>query len=103
MLAMRRLLTIWAFVAATGASAQAPDGKYLDGQGSKVAVILAHGPVIDVYVLDDRDARVAESRRALVSDRYQQVPVPGARHYYVGHEDVVAQAVRAWLVQQEAH
>lgn len=59
-------------------------------------------PVIDVYAEDDRDAKAAAFRKALVSDRFVQVPVAGAKHDYRGYEDVVAGAVIGWLRKQEA-
>jgi pimeloyl-ACP methyl ester carboxylesterase len=58
-------------------------------------------PVIDVYAENDRDAKAAEFRKPFVSDRFVQVPVPGAKHDYKGYEKVVADAVTAWLKQQE--
>lgn len=59
-------------------------------------------PVIDVYAENDRDAKAAEFRKPLVSDRFVQVPVPGATHDYRGHEKFVADAVNGWLKKQEA-
>lgn len=58
-------------------------------------------PVIDIYAENDRDARAAEFRKSLVSDRFTQVPVPGATHDYRGHEKFVAEAVITWLRKQE--
>lgn len=58
-------------------------------------------PVIDVYAENDRDAKSAEFRKPFVSDRFLQVPVPGAKHDYRGYEKVVADAVNGWLRKQE--
>jgi len=58
-------------------------------------------PVIDVYAENDRDAKSAEFRKPLVSDRFLQVAVPGAKHDYRGYEKVVADAVNGWLRKQE--
>jgi pimeloyl-ACP methyl ester carboxylesterase len=59
-------------------------------------------PVIDVYAENDRDAESAKFRKPFVSDRFLQVPVPGAKHDYRGFEKFVADAVTGWLRQQEA-
>ena len=59
-------------------------------------------PVIDIYAENDRDAKAAEFRKPLVSDRFVQVPVPGATHNYRGYEKVVADAVNSWLRTQES-
>lgn len=58
-------------------------------------------PVIDVYAENDRDAKAAEFRKSMVSGRFVQVPVPGARHDYRGYEKFVADAVNGWLRKQE--
>lgn len=58
-------------------------------------------PVIDIYAENDRDAKSAELRKPLVSDRFLQVPIPGAKHDYRGYEIVVADAVNTWLRKQE--
>jgi pimeloyl-ACP methyl ester carboxylesterase len=58
-------------------------------------------PVIDVYAENDRDAKSAEFRKPLVSDRFIQISVPGATHDYRGYEKVVADAVIGWLQKQE--
>lgn len=58
-------------------------------------------PVLDVYAENDRDAKSAEARKALVSDRFVQVPIAGAMHDYKGHEKQVADAVIAWIEKQE--
>lgn len=58
-------------------------------------------PVIDVYAENDRDAKSAELRKPLVSGRFVQVPVLGAKHDYRGHEKFVADAVIGWLKKQE--
>jgi len=57
-------------------------------------------PVLDVYAEDDRDAKFAENRKAFVSERFKQVPIPGAKHDYSGHEDQVNAAVITWLRDQ---
>lgn len=58
-------------------------------------------PVVDIYAENDRDARAAEFRRPLVSERFTQIPVPGATHDYRGHEKFVAEAVVGWIRKQE--
>lgn len=58
-------------------------------------------PVLDVYAENDRDAKAAEFRKSYVSERFVQVPVPGAKHDYRGHERAVADAVNGWLRKQE--
>lgn len=58
-------------------------------------------PVIDVYAENDRDAQFAEFRNPFVSDRFVQVPIPGAKHDYRGYEKPVAEAVVGWLKKQE--
>jgi len=58
-------------------------------------------PVIDVYAEDDRDAKFAAFRKAFVSERFRQVPIPGAKHSYRGHEKQVTDVVVAWLREQE--
>lgn len=57
-------------------------------------------PVLDVYAEDDRDAQSAEGRKPFVSERFRQVPIPGAKHDYSGHENQVNAAVIAWLKEQ---
>lgn len=59
-------------------------------------------PVINVYGENDQYLRAAELRRPLVSERYVQVSIPGAKHDYRGYEKPVAEAVVAWLKKQEA-
>lgn len=59
-------------------------------------------PVIDIYAENDRDAKFAEHRKRYVSDRYVQVPIPGAKHDYRGYERPVADAAINWLKAQEA-
>ena len=58
-------------------------------------------PVLDVYAENDRDAAFAATRRPMVSDRFLQVPIAGAKHDYRGYEAQVASAVMAWLMQRE--
>lgn len=57
-------------------------------------------PVLDIYAENDRDAQAAQARRGLVSERFTQVPVPGAKHDYRGYEAQVANAVNGWLQKQ---
>ena len=59
-------------------------------------------PVIDVYAENDRDAQAAGFRKSFVSERFVQVPIPGAKHDYRGYEKPVADAVIDWLQKQEA-
>jgi len=59
-------------------------------------------PVIDVYAVNDRDAKAAEFRKPLLSESFVQVPVAGATHDYRGHEKAVADAVNSWLRKEEA-
>jgi dienelactone hydrolase len=59
-------------------------------------------PVIDIYAENDRDAKSAEFRKPMISDRFVQVPVPGTKHDYHGYETFVADAVNGWLKKQEA-
>ena len=58
-------------------------------------------PVIDVYGNNDMDAKAASFRKPLVSERFVQVEIPGAKHDYRGYERPVADAVITWLKQQE--
>lgn len=59
-------------------------------------------PVIDVFAENDRDAKSAEFRKPMVSDRFVQISIPGAKHDYRGYEKVVASAVNDWLKKQES-
>jgi len=59
-------------------------------------------PVIDIYAESDRDAKFAEFRKPLVSDRFIQVPVSGAKHDYRGFEKFIAETVNGWLRKQES-
>lgn len=59
-------------------------------------------PVLDVYADGGPDAKSAEFRKPLVSDSYIQVVISGAKHDYRGYDDQVANAVLAWLRQQES-
>jgi pimeloyl-ACP methyl ester carboxylesterase len=59
-------------------------------------------PVIDIYADSGADARSAEFREPLVSERYTQVVIPGARHDYRGYENQINKAVFTWLKQREA-
>jgi predicted alpha/beta-hydrolase family hydrolase len=58
-------------------------------------------PVIDIYAEADRDAKAAEFRRGMVSERYVQIPISGAKHSYRGYEKPVCDAVNGWLKKQE--
>jgi len=58
-------------------------------------------PVLDIYAENDRDAQFAENRKAMVSDRFVQVPIAGAKHDYRGYDQQIAQAVNTWLTKQE--
>ncbi|NYE23632.1 dienelactone hydrolase family protein [Pigmentiphaga litoralis] len=58
-------------------------------------------PVLDIYAENDRDAQFAENRKAMVSDRFVQVPIVGAKHDYRGYDQQIAQAVNTWLTKQE--
>jgi predicted alpha/beta-hydrolase family hydrolase len=59
-------------------------------------------PVLDVYAENDQDAKFAENRKPLVSERFKQVSIPDAKHDYRGYEDQVRAAVITWLKEQEA-
>jgi len=59
-------------------------------------------PVLDIYADSGRDAKAADFRSRFVSPRYKQVPIPGARHEYEGHESEVNAAAVAWLKEQAA-
>ncbi len=59
-------------------------------------------PVLDVYADSGRDAKAADFRKRFASPRYKQVPIPGARHEYEGHESEVNAAAVAWLKEQTA-
>lgn len=59
-------------------------------------------PVLDIYAENDRDAQFAENRKPMLSDRFTQVPIPGAKHDYRGYDKQIDQAVIAWLAKQEA-
>jgi dienelactone hydrolase len=59
-------------------------------------------PIIDVYAESDRDAQFAENRKPLLSERFVQVPIAGAKHDYRGYDNQVTQAVIGWLKKQEA-
>jgi pimeloyl-ACP methyl ester carboxylesterase len=59
-------------------------------------------PIIDVYAESDRDAQFAENRKPLLSERFVQVPIAGAKHDYRGYDNQVKQAVIGWLKKQEA-
>lgn len=60
-------------------------------------------PVLDVYAENDRDAQAAAARKNLVSERFTQVSIPGAKHDYKGYEQPVAQAVNGWLRKQSGN
>ena len=58
-------------------------------------------PVIDVYGDNEMDAKAASFRKPLVSERFIQIEIPGAKHDYRGYEKPVADAVMGWLKKQE--
>lgn len=58
-------------------------------------------PVIDVYGDNEMDAKAASFRKPLVSERFVQVEIPGAKHDYRGYEKQVTDPVVAWLEKQE--
>jgi pimeloyl-ACP methyl ester carboxylesterase len=58
-------------------------------------------PVIDIYADTGADAKSAGFRKVFVSDRYTQVIISGAKHDFRGYDNQVAEAVIAWLKQQE--
>ncbi|WP_332671972.1 alpha/beta fold hydrolase [Aromatoleum sp.] len=59
-------------------------------------------PIIDIYGDNEMDAKAASFRKTLVSERFLQVVIPGAKHDYRGYEKPVADAVIGWLKQQDA-
>ncbi len=58
-------------------------------------------PVIDIYGDNEMDAKAASFRKPLVSERFMQIEIPGAKHDYRGYERPVADAVIGWLKKQE--
>lgn len=58
-------------------------------------------PVLDIYAENDRDAKFAENRQHFVSERFKQVPIPGAKHDYGCCESAVNAAAIGWLKIQE--
>lgn len=58
-------------------------------------------PVVDVFGDNEMDAKAAAFRKPLVSERFVQVEIPGAKHDYRGYEKQVADAVVGWLKKQE--
>jgi pimeloyl-ACP methyl ester carboxylesterase len=58
--------------------------------------------VIDVHADSGPDAKSAEFRKAFVSNRYKQVVISGAKHDFRGYDSQIAEAVIAWLKQQES-
>mgnify|MGYP003820141319 FL=1 len=58
-------------------------------------------PVIDVHGDNEMDAKAASFRKPLVSERFIQIEIPGAKHDYRGYERPVADAVIGWLKKQE--
>ncbi|WP_019562398.1 dienelactone hydrolase family protein [Caldimonas manganoxidans] len=58
-------------------------------------------PVIDIYAESDQDLKFAEFRKPFVSDRFKQVPIPGAKHDYRGYDKQIADIVIGWLREQE--
>jgi len=61
-------------------------------------------PVLDVYGDggDGQDAVDAKVRSDMVSDRYQQVLIPGANHKFTSHEKEMVEAVVGWLKKQKS-
>lgn len=59
-------------------------------------------PVLDIFADSGPDTKSAEFRKPLLSERFVQVALPGARHDYSGYEDQIAATVTAWLKKQEA-
>jgi dienelactone hydrolase len=59
-------------------------------------------PVVDIYGDggDGKDAKHAEYRSDMVSDRYEQIFIPGADHRFNGDEDEMVSAVVNWLKSQ---
>ena len=58
-------------------------------------------PVLDVYGDNEMDAKAAGFRKPLVSDRFTQVEISGAKHDYRGYDRQVAEPVVGWLKKQE--
>lgn len=58
-------------------------------------------PVIDVHGDNEMDAKTASFRKPLVSERFVQVEIPGAKHDYRGYERPVAETVIGWLKKRE--
>lgn len=58
-------------------------------------------PVLDIYAENDKDAKFAEVRSNFVSDRFKQVPIPGAKHDYSCCEPSVNAAAIEWIKVQE--
>lgn len=58
-------------------------------------------PVIDVHGDNEMGAKAASFRKPLVSERFIQIEIPGAKHDYRGYERPVADAVIGWLKKQE--
>lgn len=60
-------------------------------------------PVIDLYADEtSSDLTSAENRKDLLSDRYKQVRIQGATHSFRGYDNVLSDAVVAWLKEREA-
>lgn len=60
-------------------------------------------PVVDIYGDGGygKDARHAEARSDMVSDRYQQVFIENADHLFMGLEDKMVTAIVNWLKAQK--
>jgi predicted alpha/beta-hydrolase family hydrolase len=58
-------------------------------------------PVIDVHGDNEMDSKAASFRKALVSERFTQVEISGAKHDYRGFEKQVGEPVVRWLRKQE--
>ena len=59
-------------------------------------------PVLDIYAESDKDAKFAEFRKPFVSERYVQIPIPGATHDYRCCEANVSSYVVKWVAAHEA-
>lgn len=59
-------------------------------------------PVLHIYAESDpQDAKFAEVRKGMIFERYKQTPIP-ATHTFKGYDSHIADAVTAWLKEQEA-
>lgn len=74
-------------------------GLSFDGKESLKAVDI---PVLDVWGDggNGKDSQYGRERVELRSDKYQQIPIAGANHKFVDHEQAFTDAVIAWLKAQ---